>query len=77
MPGLVKIWWHDGATRDIRYHDIPVVNEPELAFETLAVNATPANTSAAPEDASVAVSRPMSTCAMSCARPVAGPMPSR
>lgn len=55
MPGLVKIWWHDGATRDIRYHDIPVVNEPELSFETLAVGAVPANTSAAPEDAVVAV----------------------
>ncbi|MEM7213664.1 MAG: hypothetical protein AAF479_17565 [Pseudomonadota bacterium] len=55
MPGLVKIWWHDGATRDIRYHDIPVVNEPELGFETLTVNAAPANTGAAPEDATVAV----------------------
>ena len=55
MPGMIKIWWHDGATRDIRYHDIPVVNEPELGFETLAVDVTPANTSAAPEDAVVAV----------------------
>lgn len=55
MPGLVKIWWHDGATRDIRYHDIPVVNEPELGFETVAVSAVAANSSQAPSDASVAV----------------------
>lgn len=55
MPGLVKIWWHDGATRDIRYHDIPVVNEPELGFETITVNAIAANSTAAPSDASVAV----------------------
>ena len=55
MPGLVKIWWHDGATRDIRYHDIPVVNEPELGFETVAVSGVAANTGAAPGDATVAL----------------------
>ena len=55
MPGLVKIWWHDGATRDIRYHDIPVVNEPELGFETVAVSGVAANTGAAPSDATVAL----------------------
>jgi len=37
MPGTVKVWWHDGAVRDIRYHNIPVVNEPELGFEAVAV----------------------------------------
>ncbi|MEM9059225.1 MAG: hypothetical protein AAGD13_02080 [Pseudomonadota bacterium] len=55
MAGLVKIWWHDGATRDIRYHDIPVVNEPEIGFETVAVSGTPANSNAAPSDATVAI----------------------
>ena len=37
MPGTVKIWWHDGATKDVRYNELPVVNEPELGFETGAV----------------------------------------
>ena len=55
MAGLVKIWWHDGATRDIRYHDIPVVNEPELGFETIAVSGVAANSGAAPSEATVAV----------------------
>ena len=55
MPGLVKIWWHDGAVKDIRYHDIPVVNEPELAFESLAVGGVPASSGPAPGNASVAI----------------------
>ena len=55
MPGTVKIWWHDGAVRDVRYHDIPVVNEPELGFESVAVGASPALTGPAPADAVVAV----------------------
>ena len=55
MPGTVKIWWHDGATKDVRYNELPVVNEPELGFETVAVGATPANSGAAPEDAVVAI----------------------
>ncbi len=55
MPGTVKVWWHDGATKDVRYNELPVVNEPELGFESIAVNATPANTGPAPEDAVVAI----------------------
>jgi hypothetical protein len=55
MPGTVKIWWHDGATKDVRYNELPIVNEPELGFETLAVSTTPASTGAAPEDAVVAI----------------------
>ena len=48
MPGTVKIWWHDGAVRDVRYHDIPVVNEPELGFESIAVGASPVQSGAGP-----------------------------
>lgn len=55
MPGVVKIWWHDGAVLDVRCNDVPVVNEPELAFETVLVSATPANSGPAPEDARVAI----------------------
>lgn len=55
MPGTAKIWWHDGATKDVRYNELPVVNEPELGYETVAVSATPANTGPAPEDAVVAI----------------------
>ena len=55
MPGTAKIWWHDGATKDVRYNELPVVNEPELGFETLSVGATPVSSSPAPEDAVVAI----------------------
>ena len=55
MPGTVKIWWHDGATRDVRYHELPVVNEPELGYETVSVSATPASSGPAPKDAVVAI----------------------
>ncbi len=55
MPGTVKVWWHDGATKDVRYNELPVVNEPELGFESVAVSATPASTGPAPEDAVVAI----------------------
>lgn len=55
MPGTVKIWWHDGATKDIRYNDIPVVNEPELGFETVAVSTAAAASGVAPADAVVAI----------------------
>ena len=55
MAGTVKIWWHDGAVRDVRYHDIPVVNEPELGYETVAVGAAPAISTPAPAGATVAV----------------------
>lgn len=55
MAGTVKIWWHDGATRDVRYHELPVVNEPELGYETVGVSATPASSGPAPKDAVVAI----------------------
>ncbi len=55
MPGTVKVWWHDGATKDVRYNELPIVNEPELGFESVAVGLTPASTGPAPEDAVVAI----------------------
>lgn len=55
MPGTVKVWWHDGATKDVRYNELPVVNEPELGYEPVTVGSTPANTGPAPEDAVVAI----------------------
>jgi len=55
MPGTVKIWWHDGATKDVRYNDLPVVNEPELGFETLVVGPVAVTSGAAPADATVAI----------------------
>lgn len=55
MPGTVRIWWHDGTTKDARNNAMPIVNEPELGFETIAVSATPAATGAAPETATVAL----------------------
>lgn len=55
MPGTVKIWWHDGAVRDIRYHDVPVVNEPEIGYEAVSVGATPASSGPAPANAAFAV----------------------
>lgn len=55
MPGTAKIWWHDGATKDVRYNELPIVNEPELGFETLAIGPTPVSTGAAPDDAVVAI----------------------
>lgn len=55
MPGTVKVWWHDGATRDVRYNELPVVNEPEISYEAVAVSAMPASTGPAPEDTVVAI----------------------
>lgn len=55
MPGTVKIWWHDGATRDVRYNTLPVVSEPELGFETVDVAGTPSTSGPAPREARVAV----------------------
>lgn len=55
MAGVVKIWWHDGAVRDIRYHDVPVVNEPELGFEQVAIGPVAASSGPAPLNATVAV----------------------
>lgn len=55
MPGTVKIWWHDGAAIDVRRNQMPVVSEPELGFETLAVSASPAASGLAPTNARVAL----------------------
>jgi len=55
MPGTAKLWWHDGSTRDARYHPTPLINEPELGFETLTLSSSPVSSSAAPQDAFVAV----------------------
>lgn len=55
MAGTMKIWWHDGATRDVRYHDIPVVNEPELGFETVPIQPVATFSGPAPEHAVVAL----------------------
>lgn len=55
MAGTVKIWWHDGGVRDVRYHDIPVVNEPELGYETVTVGPVPELSGPAPDNAVVAV----------------------
>ena len=52
MPGTVKVWWHDGATKDVRYNELPVVNEPELGFESVAVGMTAASTGPAHRDTS-------------------------
>ncbi len=56
MPGTIKIWWHDGAVRDVRYNDLPVVNEPEIGFETVTLDGTGAVSSGpAPADSTVAI----------------------
>ena len=55
MTATIKIWWHDGATKDVRYNELPVVNEPELGFESVAVGLTAASSGPAPEDAVVAI----------------------
>lgn len=55
MAGTVKIWWHDGAVRDVRYHDVPVVNEPELGYIAVAVGPVPEASTPAPADTTVAV----------------------
>ncbi|MEM6905913.1 MAG: hypothetical protein AAF568_08475 [Pseudomonadota bacterium] len=55
MPGTLKIWWHDGSTRDARYHPTPLINEPALGFETVSVGTSPSASSAAPPEAHVAV----------------------
>lgn len=55
MPGTIKIWWHDGAVRDVRYNDLPVVNEPELGFETVTLAGGPVSSGPAPLDATVAI----------------------
>jgi hypothetical protein len=55
MPGTVKVWWHDGATKDVRYTELPVANEPELGFESHVVGPIAIETGPAPEDATVAI----------------------
>src|SRR5690625_2734623 len=55
MSGTVRIWWHDGATRDARNNHIPVVNEPELGFEELSISEIPVSTDPAPRSATVAL----------------------
>lgn len=55
MPGTVKIWWHDGAAIDSRRNDMPIVSEPELAFETVSVSGAAAASGPAPDDATVAL----------------------
>ncbi|MBK0398719.1 hypothetical protein H0I76_05930 [Limibaculum sp. M0105] len=55
MPGTLKIWWHDGATKDVRYNELPVANEPELGFSSLVVGPLPVSSPPAPEDATVAI----------------------
>lgn len=55
MPGTVKIWWHDGAAQDASHNVMPVLREPELGYETIAVDASPSATGPAPKTAFVAV----------------------
>lgn len=56
MPGTIKIWWHDGAVKDVRYNELPVVNEPEIGFESITTaGATPVASSPAPMEATVAI----------------------
>src|SRR5690625_8026489 len=55
MSGTVRIWWHDGATRDARNNHIPVVNEPELGFEEVSISEIPVSTDPAPRSATVAL----------------------
>jgi hypothetical protein len=51
----VKIWWHDGSTLDVRNHPTPLINEPEVAFESVVVGAVPVSTGPAPEESVVCV----------------------
>ncbi|MCL5777904.1 hypothetical protein M1105_13020 [Limibaculum sp. FT325] len=55
MPGTLKIWWHDGATKDVRYNELPVANEPELGFTSLVVGPVAVSSPAAPAEATVAI----------------------
>ncbi|MEM8789980.1 MAG: hypothetical protein AAGE80_00080 [Pseudomonadota bacterium] len=55
MPGTVKIWWHSGALRDEKYNAVPIVEEPELATETIALNGGVEVSAASPEDARIAL----------------------
>ncbi|MEM8698390.1 MAG: hypothetical protein AAGF44_04425 [Pseudomonadota bacterium] len=55
MPGTVKIWWHRGALRDMNYNSMPVVDEPEIAMETVTLAGSVENSGPAPSDTSVAI----------------------
>ncbi len=55
MPGTVKLWWHDGSTLDVRSHPTPLINEPELGYETVSVGPAPVASGPAPAAAHVAV----------------------
>jgi hypothetical protein len=55
MPGTVRLWWHDGSTLDVRNHPTTLINEPELAFESHTVGASPVAAGPAPAGAHVAV----------------------
>lgn len=55
MPGTAKIWWHDGSVKDIRYHDIPVLEEPELGYEEITITSNAAASGPAPAHATVAM----------------------
>lgn len=56
MPGTIKIWWHDGAVKDVRYNELPVVNEPEIGFTSISTaGATPVTSQPAPDEATVAI----------------------
>ncbi|MEM8842068.1 MAG: hypothetical protein AAGD47_09860 [Pseudomonadota bacterium] len=55
MPGTVRIWWHRGVLRDEKYNAVPIVEEPELGVETIALDGTVQNSGAAPADARIAL----------------------
>ncbi|MEM0942952.1 MAG: hypothetical protein AAGI70_03300 [Pseudomonadota bacterium] len=55
MPGTVKIWWHQGALRDHKYNSMPVLDEPELARETVTLSGAVETSGPAPEEATLAV----------------------
>lgn len=55
MAATVKIWWHDGSTLDHRSHPTPLINEPEIGFESPTVGVAPVAVGPVPEGACVAV----------------------
>lgn len=55
MPGTVRIWWHRGALRDEKYNSVPVVEEPELATETITLDGAVQVSGAAPVEARLAI----------------------
>lgn len=55
MAGTVRIWWHQGAQRDQGYNSMPLVREPEISTETVALNGAAEVTGPAPKLSSVAL----------------------